>query len=177
MSSSKGITIRERYEAACESYDELYRAEQYEKYYVALRKVKPHGVVLDAGCGTALLAEFLRGWGLIDEVEAYICLDYSGCMLRIASWKLGVLCSGNCYMVMGDVERLPLRDNVADVAYAFTVLDLLEDPLRGLEELSRVTRGSVVVSVLKTLGLKDKLIEMGFKILGVTSKDVIFKVK
>lgn len=177
MSLNKGAVIRERYEATCSSYDELYRAEQYEKYYVALRKVKPRGVVLDAGCGTALLAEFLKGWGLLDDLEAYICVDYSNCMLSIATWKLRTLCNGNCHVILGDVERIPLGDKSVDVTYSFTVLDLLDDPIAGLEELVRVTRGDVVVSVLKSLSLKDKLLEMGFRILGVTGKDVIFKVK
>jgi len=176
-STSKGAVIRERYESTCDSYDELYRAEQYKKYYVALKKVKPYGVVLDAGCGTALLAEFLKGWGLLGDLESYICLDYSGCMLRIASWKLGVLCNGNCHVILGDVESIPLRDGSVDVAYAFTVLDLLDDPLRGLRELSRVTRDSIVVSVMRELSLKDRLAAMGFKVIGVTDKDVIFKVK
>ncbi len=173
----KGQAIRERYEKTCESYDELYRGEQYEKYFIALKVVKPRGIVLDAGCGTALLAEFLKAWELLDSLDLYVCLDYSGCMLGIAEWKLRNICGGNCTAVLGDVENLPFRRGVFDVTYAFTVIDLLDNPLRGLREMVRVTRGEVVVSTLKRLPYKDMLLNMGFKVIGESSKDLIFKVK
>ncbi|MDM7274975.1 MAG: class I SAM-dependent methyltransferase [Thermoprotei archaeon] len=173
----KGLAIRERYERTCESYDELYRGEQYEKYFIALKAVKPRGIVLDAGCGTALLAEFLKAWGVLDGLDLYVCLDYSGCMLEIAEWKLRNICGGNCITILGDVENLPFKKGVFDVTYAFTVIDLLDDPLRGLEEMLRVTRGEVVVSTLKRLPYKDMLLNMEFKVIGESSKDLIFKVK
>ena len=172
---SKSLIIRERYERTCERYDELYRGEQYAKYYVALKKVKPKGVVLDAGCGTGLLVEFLRGWRLIEEIKTYICLDYSNCMLKIATWKLNTLCNGNCHIILGDLENIPLKDKTVDVTYAFTVLDLLDNPIKGLQELLRVTREDVVVSTMKNLNLKDKLKETGLEIIGETDKDMIFR--
>ncbi len=171
---NKSLIIKERYEVTCDSYDELYRGEQYAKYYVALKEVKPRGVVLDAGCGTALLVEFLKGWRFLDDIEAYICLDYSNCMLGIALWKINTLCNGNCHVILGDLENIPLEDKTVDVTYAFTVLDLLDNPIRGLQELIRVTRSDIVVSVMKSLDLKDKLKEIGLEIIGATDKDVIF---
>ncbi|MCX8196490.1 MAG: class I SAM-dependent methyltransferase [Acidilobaceae archaeon] len=172
----KGQIIRERYEATCDSYDQLYRAEQYEKYFVALREIKPRGVVLDAGCGTGLLAEFMYAYGLLDDIERYICLDYSSCMLSIAAWRLGVLCADKCVVVMGDVQDLSLRDKSVDVTYSFTVLDLLDDPERGIEEILRVTRGRAVVSLMKALSLKDKLITR-HRFIGSTAKDVILELR
>nr|MEB3844198.1 hypothetical protein [Desulfurococcales archaeon] len=72
--SGKSHRIREKYEATAQGYDELYRAEQYEKYFAALRRVPPSGRVLDAGCGTGLLIEFLALQGLLHNVEEYVCL-------------------------------------------------------------------------------------------------------
>lgn len=171
----KGEKIRKRYDATCDSYDELYRAEQYEKYFIALKEVRPRGVVLDAGCGTALLAEFMNTYGLLDDVEAYICLDYSECMLRIAAWRLSKICDGRCHAVLGDVSSVPLRDKSVDVTYSFTVLDLLDDPHAGIAEIVRLTRGEAAASFMKALPLKDKLIGR-YKLLGVSSKDVILKI-
>ena len=171
---SKSLIIRERYERTCDSYDELYRGEQYAKYYVALKIVKPRGVVLDAGCGTALLAEFLKAWRILEDLEAYICLDYSNCMLGVARWKLEALCNGNCHVILGDVENIPLEDSTVNVAYSFTVLDLLDNPLKALKELARVTREDIVVSAMKNLNLKDTLKNIGLKTIGATDKDVIF---
>ena len=172
----KGRVIRERYEATATGYDELYRAEQYEKYAAALPRVPPRGVVLDAGCGTGLLAEYMRARGYLEGVDLYICLDYSHAMLEIAKWRLGLLCPGKCIVVEGDVQAIPLADASVDVVYSFTVLDLVDDLEEALRELARVSRGPVVVSLLKKLPYKDKLLSRPHRLIAVTSKDVVFLV-
>ncbi len=173
---SKGSIIRERYEATASGYDELYRAEQFEKYFVALKKIPPYGRVLDAGCGTGLLIEYLGLNKLLSKIEEYVCLDYSRRMLSIAVGRARVYCPSRCLLVEGDVENLPFRDNVFDIVYSFTVLDLVDDLERAIIELTRVARGRVVMSLLKNLRYKDLLLERGYKLLGTTSKDVIFYV-
>lgn len=172
--SGKSHRIREKYEATAQGYDELYRAEQYEKYFAALRRVPPSGRVLDAGCGTGLLIEFLALQGLLRYVEEYVCLDYSGNMLRIAAGRARLYCRGKCSIVEGNVESLPFRDKAFDTVYSFTVLDLVDSLERAVQELVRVSRGPVVVSMLKKLPYKDMLIARETSILAVTSKDVIF---
>jgi ubiquinone/menaquinone biosynthesis C-methylase UbiE len=170
----KGAVIRERYEATCTGYDELYRAEQYAKYKVALSRVPPRGVVLDAGCGTALLAEYMASRGLLSGLDAYVCLDYSPCMLSIAAWRLSKLCPpGRCLAVLGNVERLPFPPSSFDVVYSFTVLDLVDELLGSARELLRVSRGPVVASLMKRLRYKDILIARGAALIGVTDKDVV----
>ena len=166
---------RERYEAACRSYDETYRAEQAEKYLAALKRVPPRGRVLDAGCGTGLLAEYMRGLGYLDSVDLYVCLDYSSCMLSIASWRLGHVCPARCQLVEGNVEALPFPDSYFDVVYSFTVLDLVEDLDAAVSELTRVSRGPVVVSMMKKLPYKDRLLPRA-QLLGVTSADVVLRI-
>lgn len=170
------LEVRERYEAACKGYDELYRAEQAEKYAAALRRVKPSGVVLDAGCGTGLLAEYMSVTGLMDRVDFYICLDYSSCMLDIARWRLSHLCPSKCVAVEGNVESIPLSDGSVDVTYSFTVLDLVEDLDSAVSELLRVTRGPVVVSMMKRLPRKDALLPRA-RLLATTRVDVILELK
>jgi ubiquinone/menaquinone biosynthesis C-methylase UbiE len=77
-------------------------------------------------------------------------------------------------VILGDVENIPLEDSTVNVAYSFTVLDLLDNPLKALKELSRVTREDIVVSAMKNLNLKDSLKNIGLKTIGATDKDVIF---
>ncbi|MEB3774116.1 MAG: class I SAM-dependent methyltransferase [Desulfurococcales archaeon] len=174
---SKGHVIRERYEATYSGYDELYRVEQYEKYLKALSRAPPRGRVLDAGCGTGLLAEFMATTRMLSNVEMLTCLDYSRGMLSIAQWRLNNICPGRCNIVLGNVEELPFQDEAFDTVYSFTVLDLVDDIERAIGELVRVSRGPVIVSLLKKLRYKDALISRGYRILGVTSKDVIFRIR
>jgi len=70
----------DRYEAGCEAYDELYLSEQLEKYEAALRLLRPRGRVVDVGCGTGLLVEYMAREGLLEAVDLYVCVDVSGCM-------------------------------------------------------------------------------------------------
>jgi len=177
LHTRKGRRIRERYEATAKGYDELYRAEQYEKFSVALKRVNPRGLVLDAGCGTGLLAEYMRVSGYLDNIDGYYCLDYSHNMLKIAKWRLTHICPIKCYVIEGNVMHLPFPDNIFDVTYSFTVLDLVDNLDIAVNELLRVTRGPVVASFLKRLPYKDRIIIMGKPILAITSKDVIFQLK
>lgn len=173
----KGHVIRQRYEATAKGYDELYRAEQYEKFSVALKKIPPSGVVLDAGCGTGLLAEYMQSTGYLDNVSLYACLDYSREMLKIARWRLSRICPGKCFVVEGNVLSLPFKAESFDYVYSFTVLDLVDSVEGALAELWRVSRGRVVVSFLKTLPYKDLLLKKLYEIIAITSKDVIFAIK
>ena len=171
----KGHVIRERYEATASGYDELYRAEQYEKYSAALKRVPPQGIVLDAGCGTGLLAEYMKATGYMTRIDAYVCLDYSWKMLEIARWRLRHLCPWKCHIVYGNVMELPFRDKSFDIVYSFTVLDLVDSVRRAVDELRRVSRGPVIASLLKKLYYKDLLIREKYPLVAVTSKDVIFR--
>ncbi|MEM1873913.1 MAG: class I SAM-dependent methyltransferase [Acidilobaceae archaeon] len=167
---SRSLAVRERYEVACDSYDELYKEEQAEKYYVALKYSKPEGVVLDAGCGTGLLAEYLESVGASGRIALYICLDYSSCMIREARRRLETL--GLHYALLeASLESLPLASGSVDTVYSITVLNLLDDPVEGLRELRRVSRGPVLVTVLRESGATGPLLEEGCRLLESTSKD------
>jgi ubiquinone/menaquinone biosynthesis C-methylase UbiE len=173
----KGERIRQRYEATYDSYDELYRGEQYEKYFSALRVVPPRGAVLDAGCGTGLLIEFLASLKLVDGLSSLVCVDYSMNMLRLALWRARVACPDKCLAVYGNVESLPFESMSFDVAYSFTVIDLVDDPLAAISELARVSRGAVVVSVMRAHTTWRLLEKLGATRIAATSKDYIYLVK
>ena len=171
---SRGRLIRLRYDSTYMGYDELYRAEQYEKYSLALKRIPPAGSVLDAGCGTGLLAEYMAVMGYLDRVSSYTCLDYSWGMLSVASWRLRTLCPGRCVAIHGNVEYLPFPPRTFDRVYSFTVLDLVDDLVGSLRGLLRVSRGPVVVSMMERLRGKEVVAGMGAKPLGSTGKDVVF---
>ncbi len=168
------LEVWRRYEATCGGYDEAYRAEQAEKYFAAVKRVEPRGVVLDAGCGTGLFIEFLAATRLLARVDRLVCLDYSPCMASIAAWRASRMCPGKCLVILANVEHIPLNDRSIDVAYSFTVLDLVEDLDRAVGELLRVARGPVVVSMMKRLPYKDRLLPRA-RLLAVTRVDVVME--
>ncbi len=98
-----------------------------------------HDLVLDAGCGTGRFSIELARVG-----ARVVGLDIDIDMLAIAARRL----AGS--VVLGDIECLPVRDGVFDVAAAVTVLEFVPHPDRALAELIRVTRpgGRVVVGAL-----------------------------
>ena len=91
-------------------------------------------VALDAGAGTgAAAAELTRRGARVTAIDLS-----AGMLARVAG-----------AVAVGDVVRLPIRDNAVDIAIAAFVLNHLPHPIDGLRELARVTRpgGAVLVSV------------------------------
>ncbi len=103
------------------------------------RRCQPGGVtVLDAGCGTGLSGEALRGAGF----ESLVGIDVSPASLELASAR-GIYAD---LAVVDLTAPLPLTDDAVDAAMSAGVFTYLPDPEASLRELARVTRGPVVIS-------------------------------
>jgi SAM-dependent methyltransferase len=114
-----------------------------------LAGVRPGGVVLDAPCGTGVLADFLRGLGL-----RIVGADISPAMLEVAKERGPVV--GH---VRADLERPPLRPESVDAVVSTRFLMHLPPALRPrvLRAMATLTRGPVVATVchpytVKTFG-------------------------
>ncbi|MDD4867942.1 MAG: class I SAM-dependent methyltransferase [Mycobacterium sp.] len=96
------------------------------------------GFVVEVGCGTGRLVEFLARRG-----HRVLGIDIAAEMLAVAATRV----PGR--LVRADVLRLPLPDAVADVAIALATLEFT-DATTALAELARITRpgGRVVVLAL-----------------------------
>jgi 2-polyprenyl-3-methyl-5-hydroxy-6-metoxy-1,4-benzoquinol methylase len=93
--------------------------------------------VLEVGCGEGIVAERLaQRW------KRVMALDLPDARLR-AEWQER---PGPDY-VHADAHQLPFADNQFDLVVSVEVLEHLTDPERGLAELARVARGSLVLSV------------------------------
>jgi SAM-dependent methyltransferase len=95
--------------------------------------------LLDIGCGTGLLSEFLWQGGF--DVS---CLDQSPAMLEYAQARLGHRAS----FYAGTAEHLPFDDRSFDYAALLGVLEHLEDPRPALAEALRVAARGVVFGFL-----------------------------
>ena len=102
--------------------------------------------VLDAGCGTGLLAELMSaqvgGKGLVTGV------DYSQDMLDLASDRCGAL--GNVELHRGSVTELDFEADSFDAASCIQTLLYVEDVDRAIGELHRVLKPGGRVAIIET---------------------------
>lgn len=132
------------YDVTSSFYDTLYEGEQTRKFKAVSHLVLLpfRGVILDAGCGTGLITERLRG-----RRRFVVGLDLSKGMLQRAKERLA---SCGVDLVLGDVERPPFRSRSFDLVLCLTVLQNC-DPLKAISSLLRVlkSKGLLVLSYLK----------------------------
>ncbi|MHA1783255.1 MAG: class I SAM-dependent methyltransferase [Promethearchaeota archaeon] len=158
---AKKKKIIEDYNKSAFYYDDRYREIQISKFNLLLRNIFFNNIIfLDGGCGTGLLAEYLKSkleLGFHEQLH-YIGLDISIEMLlrffsKIKDNKVLTL----THLILADISHLPFRDNLFDVIASFTSLQNLPDPINGIHELKRTSKHEAwfIVSILK----KDKRLE------------------
>jgi ubiquinone/menaquinone biosynthesis C-methylase UbiE len=159
--------LRASYDRSADRYDEQFRPLQREKYRVLLGSDggllratlgRQGSQILDIGCGTGLLAEWLSEAGA--PPAGLAGLDFSRRMVERARAR-------GLAAVEGDLERLPFRDGAFAAALAFTALGILPgSPARALAEAARVLApgGVLALSVLRAAagGLEAELRAAGF---------------
>ncbi|MEB2793567.1 MAG: class I SAM-dependent methyltransferase [Caldisphaeraceae archaeon] len=166
---SNNFDIIRKYDITYLGYDELYGEEQREKYEVTFSKIKPEGRVADIGCGTGLLIDYLTKIGFFESIKNYVCVDLSIKMLTSAA-KKNPSCH-KCAFILGNAERLPFKDKQFDYVFSFSMINLLNEPSKGVAELMRIGKKRIVsiVKKLKHVGIAGKL-------LGETEKDLILMI-
>lgn len=147
------------YDVPADGYDELYGGEQLEKYELAFRELRSLmgglRTVLDVGCGTGLLGEYLeeRGYML-----AYVGVDEALDRLMEAKRK-----SESWMLIQADAQNLPIRSKSMDLTACITVIHLL-NPRQTIGEILRATRKAAIISLLKKrLDLRSKLLEVFYE--------------
>lgn len=157
-----------KYNITYSSYDQLYREEQFIKYRFVFEEkgLKPGGIVLDIGCGTGLLLEYLFS-NKMDYFNKYFCLDPSiGMLSRVIEEKRF---DNRVVIINSYGEYIPLRNRSVDTVYLFTVWDNVIDREALLEEVFRVLSpgGYVLISTLeRTDSLKPVNYCNCFKLIG-----------
>ncbi|MEW6070241.1 MAG: class I SAM-dependent methyltransferase [Candidatus Thermoplasmatota archaeon] len=160
FSIDKKERIKIDYNKTAEFYNSRYKEIQYEKYRIAFSSpyisINPNSKILDLGCGTGLLFDFLKERNLYPDT---VGIDISKEMLKISNGE----------KILGDVENLPFKNNSFDIVFSFTVIQNLPT-LKILEEVSRVLKPNSIFAftVLKKKSpstLPKKLAENNFVIL------------
>ena len=125
--------VAEYYDKLSQFYDEVYRGEQVVKYLRARAVIGEPRRLLDAGCGTGIVAEvFPRSY--------VVCVELSEGMARRASER-------GIDVVLGDAWMPPLRPCSFDAALSITVVE----PGR-LSEMAGVLTRYARVALAESLG-------------------------
>ena len=130
-------------------YDLRYSEEQLLKYNYIIDEVYNYRLILDNGCGTGLMFPYLN---------CIVGLDVSSRLLEKAKER----CKENQYLVMGDSESLPFRNQVFDSVISVTVLQNLVHPKQLSMESSRVAKvnSPIIISSLKRVYSKNDIINL-----------------
>lgn len=138
--------VMQRYDLTAHIYDRRYAEEQTAKIEAALKSVnvKKHSLVLDAGCGTGLLFDYVA-----NKAKTLVGLDTSRKILfqakRCAKRFL------NVQLICADAENMPLKEGVFDYVFAVTLIQNTPNPVKTLNEIKRAAKREafVVVTGLK----------------------------
>lgn len=156
--SDKKKIIIEKYNSTSSFYDDRYRKIQNKKYAIQLKSTDfKQKTLLDAGCGTGLLFEYiscLNNYDLHKDMR-YIGLDISWEMLKNFRNKIKTInYIRNTSLILGDLENLPFREGAFNLIFSITSLQNLQSLKKGLNELVRVGKRN---TALKLSILKKKL--------------------
>lgn len=99
--------------------------------------------LLDVGCGTGYFSRRFAETGL----------SVTGIEPDPAVLKYAMMQGGDIRYIQGNALQLPFTDNSFDCAVAVTSLCFIDDPLRALREIWRVTRHTLVLGLLNRRSL------------------------
>jgi len=156
-------------------YDLRYADEQKAKIEAALRNTKAKwlGLVLDVGCGTGILFDYIT-----DRPEMIVGLDLSKKTLLEAKARTSKKNPDKVHLVQADADNMPFGDGVFDRVSAVTVLQNAPNPGKMLKEIRRVAKDEAVFvltglkSIFSRRGFEQVLKKTGLKLEGFEDDDL-----
>ena len=109
------------YNELSKDYDRLYAREQLDKYTILFRAayvdIEHANILVDLGCGTGLLLEYLQVVSGRANTIYYLCIDFSLGMISRAVEKHRSRKLYYVDYVVADVNSIPLRKCVGNVVF------------------------------------------------------------
>jgi ubiquinone/menaquinone biosynthesis C-methylase UbiE len=164
---AKKRRLMKRYDLTASMYDLRYADEQKAKIEAALDSLKDKwfGLVLDVGCGTGILFDYVT-----DRLKMIVGLDLSKKTLIEAKTRMFKKNMNSVHLVQADADNMPFGDGVFNQVLAITVLQNAPNPGTMLREIRRVAKDDAifVVTGLKSIFSKRRfeqvLKEAGLKL-------------
>jgi len=147
--------VMQRYDLTAHIYDIRYAEEQTAKIEAVMESInmEKEGLVLDVGCGTGLLFEYVA-----NKAEAIVGLDISRETLLQAKRRAKKF--ANVHLILADSDNVPLKEDVFSHVFALTLIQNTPNPFKTLNEIKRVSKENAVIVVT---GLKKKFPIKAFK--------------
>jgi len=130
------------YNSTSKSYNKLHKEEQLSKIRIIKDnlKIKKKDFLLDVGCGTGIFA------------EEFNCIKV-GIDPSIMLLKKGK----NAFYIQACAENLPFKDACFDFVISVTAIHNFKDIRKGLEEIKRVSKKDIALSILKRSSKLDEI--------------------
>ena len=110
----------------------------YDAFFSEIKELEPKSI-LDVGCGEGFTLERLK--------KKKIGKQLSGIDFLETAIKIGKKERPHLDLSVGNIYDIPFKENSFDLVICSEVLEHIDDPMRGLKELKRVTKKYVVLSV------------------------------
>jgi ubiquinone/menaquinone biosynthesis C-methylase UbiE len=138
----------EHYDLTAHIYDTQYAEEQTAKIEAAMKgvSVEKRGLVLDVGCGTGLLFNYVAS-----KAETIVGLDVSRKILLQAKKRAEKF--KTVHLILADADNMPLKDDIFSHVFAITLVQNMPNPVKTLNEVKRVAKTDAVIVVT---GLRKK---------------------
>ncbi len=101
-------------------------------------------LILEVGTGTGIHAR----WLIRNKKINYVGMDLSKDMLKNAKDKLQIG-QNNTFLLIGDAEKIPFKDNVFDAAFCSGTLHHASSPQKVVNELVRVIKSQKYVVIME----------------------------
>jgi len=153
----KKLRVMRRYDQSAKVYDIQYREEQEAKIRTAMGNltVNEDSIVLDAGCGTGLLFEYIA-----EKATAVIGVDISRGILKEAKRKAKKY--ENVALIAADLDNMPFPYQTFDTIFAVTTIQNTPDPAFTINEIGRVSKpnSNILITGLRKVFTEEQFSEI-----------------
>jgi len=145
---NKKRVIMQRYDLTASIYDMRYLEEQTAKIKAVIESINiaEESLVLDLGCGTGLLFDYVA-----EKAKIVVGLDISGKILFQAEERARKFL--NVHLLKADAENIPLKEAFFSHVFAITLIQNTPNLFETLNEIKRVAKKN---STIVITGLKRK---------------------